>query len=173
VKLASLEAIVASLNGGGVRYLIAGGLAVNAHGHLRFTHDVDLIIQLRPENVAPAFRALASLGYQPRVPVTAQQFADDAQRQRWIREKGMMVLNFHSDRHRETPVDVFVTEPFDFDSEYEATPRLEMAPGLFARFVSIPTLIAMKQAANRPVDEDDVRHLRWIMEEKARGKRDT
>lgn len=84
-----------------------------------------------------------------------------------------MVLNFHSDRHRETPVDVFVTEPFDFDVEYEAAPKQEMAPGLFVRFVSLPTLIAMKQAANRPVDEDDLQHLRWIMEEKARGKRDT
>lgn len=173
MKLASLEAIVAALNSGNVRYLIAGGLAVNAHGHLRFTQDVDLVVQLRPDNIVPAFSALASLGYQPRVPVTAQQFGDAGQRQRWMREKGMMVLNFHSDRHRETPVDMFVTEPFDFDGEYEAAPRQEMAPGLFARFVSIPTLIVMKQAANRPVDEDDIQHLRWIMEEKARGKRDT
>lgn len=173
MKLASLEALVGALNSGNVRYLIAGGLAVNAHGYLRFTQDVDLVVQLRPDNVVPAFRALASLGYQPRVPVTAQQFGDAEQRQRWIREKGMMVLNFHSDRHRETPVDVFVTEPFDFDSEYEAAPRQEMASGLFARFVPIPALIVMKQAANRPVDEDDIKHLRWIMEEKTRGKRDT
>jgi hypothetical protein len=28
------------------------------------------------------------------------------------------VLNFWCDRHRDTPVDVFVTEPFNFDEEY-------------------------------------------------------
>jgi len=168
VKLTSFEALVAAFENAGVRYLVAGGLAVNAYGYLRFTHDVDLVIQLNPGNIIPAFRALASLGYQPRVPVTAEQFADESQRRQWIAEKGMTVLNFHSDRHRETPLDVFVTEPFDFDREYGAAPKQELKPGLFVRFVSIPTLIAMKEVANRPIDEDDIQHLRWIMEEKKR-----
>jgi hypothetical protein len=113
MKLASFEAVVTALEGAGVRYLVAGGLAVNAHGYLRFTHDVDLVIQLRPDNIIPAFLALASLGYQPRVPVTAEQFADETQRRQWISEKGMLVLNFHSDRHRETPLAVFVSDPDD------------------------------------------------------------
>ena len=173
MKLASFEAIVRAFEEAGVRYLVAGGLAVNAHGHLRFTHDIDLVIQLSPRNVVSAFRALASLGYQPRVPVTAEQFANEAVRRQWIVEKGMMVLNFHSDRHRETPIDVFVTEPFDFDSEYQAAPNQEFGPGLFVRFVSIPTLIAMKNVANRPIDGDDIQHLRWIMEEKLRDQSDS
>jgi len=71
MKLASLEAIVHALNEVDVRYLVAGGLAVNAYGYLRLTHDVDLVIQLKPGNVIPAFAALASLGYRPMVPVTA------------------------------------------------------------------------------------------------------
>jgi hypothetical protein len=36
----------------------------------------------------------------------------------WVRDKGMQVLQFWSDAHRETSVDVFVTEPFNFDAEY-------------------------------------------------------
>ena len=168
MKLASFEAVVRALQNAGVRYLVAGGLAVNAHGYLRFTHDVDLVIQLRPDNIIPAFGALASLGYQPRVPVTAVQFADDAQRRQWVSEKGMMVLNFHSETHRETPLDVFVSEPFDFDREYDAVPQQDLAPGLCVRFVSIPVLIAMKEAAGRPRDTDDIQHLRWIMEEGSR-----
>jgi len=67
-------------------------------------------------------------------------------------------------------VDVFVTEPFDFDSEYEAAMQGELAPGLTVRFVSISTLIAMKQLANRPRDLDDIEHLRMIMEEKRRNE---
>ena len=34
-----------------MRYLVAGGLAVNAHGFLRFTKDVDLVIELVPDNI--------------------------------------------------------------------------------------------------------------------------
>ncbi|MEK6610330.1 MAG: hypothetical protein AABZ35_05370, partial [Gemmatimonadota bacterium] len=100
MKLASVEAVVRALNGADVPFIVVGGLAVNAHGYGRFTGDVDLVVQLRPEAIRRAFRALASLGYQPRVPVTADGFADPAQRARWIAEKGMTVLNFHSDRHR-------------------------------------------------------------------------
>jgi hypothetical protein len=81
----------------------------------------------------------------------------------------MQVLNFHSDRHRPFTVDVFVSEPFDFDAEYQAAMRGELAPGLTVRFVTIPTLIAMKQLANRPRDLDDIEHLRLIMEDKRRG----
>ncbi len=37
----SVEAIVAALNENQVQYLIVGGLAVVAHGYVRFTADVD------------------------------------------------------------------------------------------------------------------------------------
>jgi hypothetical protein len=140
MKLAAFEAIVSALRDARVRYLVAGGIAVNAHGYVRLTYDVDLVIQLKPDNIRPAFKALADLGYRPTVPVTAEQFADPAQRARWIREKGMQVLNFHSDLHRPFTVDVFVSEPFDFDREYEAAMQGELAPGLTVRFVSIPAL---------------------------------
>ena len=46
MRLTSFEAIVRELSDAGVRYLIAGWLAVNAHGYLRFTKDADFVIQL-------------------------------------------------------------------------------------------------------------------------------
>lgn len=165
MRLQSFEAVVGALNEGGVRYLIAGGLAVNAHGYLRFTHDVDLIIQFIPENVASAFQALTALGYHPIVPVDAREFADIEIREKWIREKGMTVLSFHSEIHREMPVDVFVDIPFDFDVEFDRSLQGDVLPGLPARFVSIETLIDMKRAADRPRDHDDIKHLQWILEE--------
>jgi hypothetical protein len=171
VKLASLEAIVAALNSEKVRYLVAGGLAVNAHGYIRYTQDVDLVIALDAANIVLAFRALATLGYKPLVPITAEQFANAELRGQWIRDKGMKVLNFFSDLHRETNIDLFVAEPFDFEREYANALQGELAPALAVRFVSLPALIAMKEQAGRPRDLDDVQHLRWIAEEHSRNER--
>ncbi len=148
-----------SLNRGGVRYLVAGGLAVNAHGVLRFTADMDLVVQLEPENIRKAFAVLASLGYQPIIPVTAGAFADRKTRQKWVEEKGMRVLEFYSDAHKETCVDVFAEEPFVFDDEY---PRA-LVKGMGeeeVRFVSLESLLKMKKAAGRPKDMADIDDLR-------------
>ena len=76
MKLASFEAIVRALENAGVRYLVADGLAVNAHGYLRFTKDVDFVMQLIPDNIERAFAAFGALGYRPTVPITAEQFAE-------------------------------------------------------------------------------------------------
>lgn len=165
MKIASLEALARALEQAGVRYLIAGGLAVNAHGYLRLTYDVDIVVQLDRANVLAAFQALASLGYRPAIPVTAEQFADPQTRRQWVEQRRMQVLNFFSDRFRETSVDVFASEPFDFEKEQSAALSGEIAPGLRVRFVSIPTLIAMKEVANRPHDRDDIEHLRLLLDE--------
>ena len=82
----------------------------------------------------------------------------------------MTVLGFFSDAHRETPVDVFVQVPFDFELEYTNALQGEVLPGLQTRFVSIDTLIKMKEAANRPRDRDDIQHLRWIVEDENRDE---
>lgn len=160
MKLASFEALVEALKAAGVRYLVAGGLAVGAHGHVRFTKDVDLVVQLIPANIERAFAALASLGYRPSVPITSDQFANRALRESWIRDKGMQVLNFWSDAHRETPVDVFVTEPFDFDAEYGRALVKQLYGSIDVRFVSVSTLIGMKELAGRMQDRIDIENLR-------------
>lgn len=164
MRLSAFEAVAVALRDAEVRYLVAGGLAVNAHGYLRYTADIDLVIALDADNIRATFAALAAVGYRPNVPITAEQFADAGQRQRWREEKGMQVLNFFSDRHPETSVDIFVFEPFDLRAEYQAALIGDLLPGLPVRFVSIPTLIHMKEAAGRPRDQDDIQHLRWIVE---------
>ncbi len=166
MKLASFDALAGAFEQAGVRYLVAGGLAVNAHGYLRFTKDVDLVVQLVPEIIEAAFKALSGLGYRPMVPITSTQFADRELRASWVRDKGMQVLQFWSDQHRETPVDVFVTEPFPFDQEYQNALVKPLYGNIPVRFVSIPTLIHMKQAAARPQDMIDIDHLRMRLEDR-------
>ena len=162
MRVASVEAVARALNDANVPYIIVGGLAVNAHGYGRLTEDLDLVLKLTPEHVRAAFGALKSLGYEPRLPVTAEGFSDSAVRARWITEKGMMVLNFYSDRHRETPVDVFASEPFDFDDEYRQALVEEVAPRVPVRVVRLQTLLRLKREAGRPQDIADVAELRLL-----------
>ena len=94
MKLTSFTVVVAALEDAGVRYLVAGGLAVNAHGYLRFTKDVDIVVQLVPENIERAFAALTTAGYHPSVPIAAAQFANAEMRSGWIRDKNMRCCSF-------------------------------------------------------------------------------
>jgi hypothetical protein len=151
------------LHGGGVRFLVAGGLAVNAHGLLRFTADVDIVIQLVPENIHKTFAALSTIGYCPIVPVTPEGFADTRTRQGWIADKGMRVLQFRSDEHKTVAVDVFVDEPFPFDEEYAKSLSKPLTKDVTVHFVSLETLIRMKSEAGRPQDLADIDALRQRM----------
>lgn len=168
MKLASIITIVQALENAGVRFLVAGGVAVNLHGYARLTHDLDLVIELSPENARTAMRALAALGYRPQVPVAIEAFADPEQRREWIERKHMEVFSLASDEHPWTSVDVFVTEPFAFDDEYRRADRYAIDNGLEIRAVTPDTLIAMKRVADRERDRDDIVHLQWIIEERRR-----
>jgi hypothetical protein len=165
VKIASLVAIASALGDADVRYLIVGGLAVAAHGYGRVTFDLDLVLQMQPENLRRAMAALESLGYRPTAPVPVTQFTDETTRQSWIRDKNMVVFQMQSPGHAETPIDLFVTEPFDFDQEYETALIGELEPGLSTRFVAIDALIRMKEAAGRDKDREDVRQLRLLQQD--------
>ena len=167
MKVASFESLVKALDAAQVRYLVAGGLAVNVHGYLRFTKDIDFVVQLSTANAEKAFATMLAIGYRPSVPVTAAQFSDRATREGWIRDKGMQVLQFWSDEHRDTPVDVFVAEPFPFEEEY-ARALIRPLGAIPVRFVSIPTLIKMKEAAGRKQDLLDIEYLRERLKENGR-----
>jgi hypothetical protein len=165
LKLASIEAIASVLHDAKARYLVAGGLAVAAHGFGRVTFDVDLVVQLQPDNLQRALRALESLGYHPAAPVTSAQFADVTMREAWVREKSLVVLQLISEQHRDTPIDLFAAEPFDFDQEYRQALLGEVFPGVQMRFVSLDTLIRMKEVAGREKDREDIRQLKLIKED--------
>ncbi len=48
-----------------VDYLLIGGMAVQVHGHVRTTQDVDVLPEPDPENLARLAEALCALGARP------------------------------------------------------------------------------------------------------------
>ena len=165
MKLKTVELIFKALNDHGVRYLVAGGLAVVAHGYLRFTADIDLILELEEGNLQAAMRVFRSLGYRPRAPVALDDFADPEKRKTWVRDKRMTVFSLWSPDHPVTEVDLFVEEPLPFGKAYKRSLPFRVAEGIEATVIGFDDLIALKRQAGRTRDLDDIEKLRLIREE--------
>ena len=162
----SVEAIFGALNGCGARYLVVGGLAVVAHGYVRLTADIDLVLDPDPAALRRAIGALAAHGYRPRAPGEFADFADPAKRRLWAREKGLTVFSVFSPGHRATEVDLFLETPFDFERAYARAARFQLSDGVEGTFVGLEDLIEMKRAAARPQDLEDVESLRSLRDSK-------
>jgi hypothetical protein len=155
----SIETIVDTLNRAQVRYLVVGGLAVVAHGFVRFTADIDLVLDPDPAAMRRAIEALSGLGYRPRAPVPFAEFADPEKRRTWMRDKQLTVFSVFSSQHPATEIDLFMEAPFDFDRAYADADHFQVANGVEATFVGLADLIAMKRKAGRPQDLQDVAEL--------------
>lgn len=161
-----IERLFAALDQAGVRTIIVGGLAVNLHGHLRMTIDVDLVVDLADEPARRAVETLVRLGYRPSVPVDPFTFADAATRKSWLDRRQMLVLSwFHPDDPLSV-VDLFTESPLPFETLWsKATPLA--AEREFVRVAAVGDLIRIKRAAGRPRDLEDARALEEIERERS------
>jgi hypothetical protein len=153
--------LFAALNEGGVRYVAVGGLATVLHGYARLTADVDLMVDLEPAEAERAMRVLSATGLKPRAPVLAEQFADEAMRGAWVRDKGMRVFSMWDPTQPMREVDVFVEHPIDFARMYERSVAVPVAD-TFVRIAAIDDLIALKRIAGRAQDQVDIEALMAI-----------
>lgn len=155
------DRIFRALNESGCRYVIVGGLAAVLHGVNRLTHDVDLVVELKPESARSAIRAMEQLGYRPRVPVRAEGFADSGQRESWIQEKGMQVFSMWDSSNELPTIDLFVEYPMDFE-ELLASSEIVDLGGYEVRIASVEHLIEMKSRAGRDHDLEDIAALKRL-----------
>lgn len=157
------EEVFRELNKEGVKYVVAGGMAVNLHGVPRVTADLDLVIYLGPENVNKFSRAMETLGYKPKIPVKIEDFGVKKNREDWIKNKGMIVFSLWNKNIPYRIIDVFVKDPIDFKQLYRD--RVSISMGEFKiPVVSIDHLIKLKQMAGRKQDISDIIFLRRVKE---------
>ncbi len=164
MELSHLEQIFGALNEAKVRYLVVGGLAVIAHGYVRYTNDLDLVIDLDESNARKAMEVLKGLGYRAKVPVDPVEFSRPLTRLSWIRDKQMVVFQLVSERFVRAPIDVFVREPFDVGAELLVCEWLALGPTLKIPVVSRKQLLKMKNEASRPKDLLDIDYLEKLGE---------
>lgn len=160
-SLANYESILSALQRAGVRYVVAGGFAVNLHGFLRFTKDLDVLIDLAPANAALAMAVLDACGLKPRAPVPLCDFADADKRSEWAEQRHMLVFQLWHPSDPFCTVDIFIRNPIDFERLWT---RAVIAPfgNVECRIAGVEDLIAMKTLAGRPQDLRDIEQLRRI-----------
>lgn len=156
--------LFAALNKVSVKYLVAGGIAVNLYGIQRSTADVDLVLRLDEENVRKFMRVVKDLDLRPKVPVPLEDLQDAHKREQWIRDKGWAVFSLYDPRNPFFLLDIFVKEPFDFVEVYGSRRVFEFEETTIP-VVPIAELIAMKEISDRPQDKADVFYLKKILEE--------
>jgi predicted nucleotidyltransferase len=172
VSTGSLSEIFRALDDADVRYLVVGGVAVVFHGHPRFTADLDLVLDLTPKNASSAIATLQRLGYRPRAPVPAEDFAKDEARARWREEKGLTVFSLWSPSHPGTEVDLFVEEPFDFEQAWSRRLDAVLDDGTTVHVVGMDDLRSLKETTGRPKDLDDIEKLDEIARAMLQGDDD-
>jgi hypothetical protein len=157
-----IEAAFRILGGGGLEYIVVGGVAARAHGSARLTNDLDVLYRRTPENIERLAATLAPhspylRGAPPGLPF------------RWDAETIRRGLNF-----------TLTTSFGDLDAlgeitgggGYEAlvndsTPILVF--GLSVRCLNLEPLIHVKRAAGRPKDLEAIAELEALKEERDRS----
>lgn len=59
---------------------MTGGLAVNLHGITRMTYDIDLLVDLKEENLRKLLNLLREWGFRPRPPVEVEDLFNEKKR---------------------------------------------------------------------------------------------
>jgi len=135
---------IQSLNGNHVRYLVIGGYAVALHGYPRYTKDIDIWIEMSPDNAARMVKALEQFGFGS----LGLQAAD------FLVPDQIIQLGYPPNR-----IDLITTPPgVDFETCYAS--RVEVViDDVTVNFIDLENLKKNKQAAGRLQDLADLQNL--------------
>jgi len=152
--------VLGELNRRKVRYLVAGGIAVNLYGVPRATADLDLLLQPGARNLEKFLGAMRRLGYRPRVPVTFEDITVE-NLERWKKEKNMKAFSFKNPRVPYEEVDLILDHPLDFGKAY-ARREVVRAGRITIPLVSLRDLMKLKEHSGRLQDLSDLEALRKV-----------
>jgi len=127
-----------------VRYLVVGGYAVALHGHPRYTKDIDIWIDLSPDNAANVVNALQQFGFGS-LGLQAADFLEPDQ-----------IVQFGNPPDR---IELFTTLPgVDFATCYPLRVQTEIDEVL-VNFIDLDNLKKNKKAVGRLQDLADLESL--------------
>ncbi len=141
-----IESLLKSLNAHAVEYVIIGASALPVHGYVRATEDLDIFIRPEEANARRLLDALRQFGYD-----VADLTVEDLLKFKVLFRQYVVAADLHP----------FV-EGSTFDQVWQHRVQGELG-GTPVTFASLEDLIRMKEAANRPKDQEDLRVLRELL----------
>lgn len=140
--------VIASLNDAGVDYVVVGGVAMNLHGLVRATEDLDVFVRPDPENIDRLRRALRAVWNDPSIEeITAEDLCGDYPAVRYGPPEGSFYLDI-------------LTRLGEATSFADLEVEVRDAQGVQARVATPGTLYRMKKNTVRPIDRADAAALR-------------
>ncbi len=137
----NLRQLLSALNEQAVRYVVVGGYAVGVHAQPRVTKDLDIFIDMSPENAQAVHTALAKFG----APLHNVQATD------FLIPTSILRIGV-------PPICVEIMQQIDgvsFDTAYLSSEEHLVDGDVPARYISAEHLILNKQTAGRLQDLAD------------------
>ena len=163
-KMAAMKIaeLLKSLSEARVDYVLVGGLAVQLHGYLRSTFDIDLVLAMNDENLTRFIGVARGFGMKPVIPVDIDALRDARQIEQWHRDKGMLAFALREPQAGGNVIDILVRPEITYERLLENAVEAELS-GSKVRIAGIADLLVMKRAANRPKDRLDIEALEKIL----------
>jgi hypothetical protein len=153
--------LLGALSESGVRYVLVGGIAIQLHGYMRATFDVDLVLAMDDANLSRFIDVAVRLGLKPSIPVPIDSLRNAAQIEQWHREKGMPAFALREPRVGGGIVDVLVRPAVPFE-QLHRNAVMGALSGRQVPIASVDDLLTMKRHANRDKDRLDIAALEKI-----------
>lgn len=141
--------LIKLLNAQLAEYIIIGGQALAAHGYVRATEDIDILINPTEKNIARVRAALEAFGFD-----TADASDEDFKTKKILFRQYWYDVDIHPDAKGVKTAEAL---SHCIKGIYEGEPTY---------YASLEDLIKMKKAAGRPVDLEDIKILKEVKKQR-------
>ena len=152
------ESIFRHFNNAKIKYLVAGGVAVNLHGFVRFTGDLDILVLLEEKNLERLDQLMKKIGYIERIPVSVPELKDNKKVKKWLKEKNLKAYSFIPPKNSLLQIDIIIEESLKF-SQFDRKKIVKKIDNVNISVICLDDLIKMKKKANRDQDIFDLKSL--------------
>jgi hypothetical protein len=157
----NLPAFIESLTKANVDFVVVGGFAVQLHGFVRATIDLDLTLAMDDDNLSKFIAIAMQFGMTPVNPIPLESLRDSKQLDIWHKEKGMIAFALQSGQFQEMVVDVLIRPVISFENLKAGASTTQLFNSV-VQVAGIEDLMAMKRVANRLKDRLDIDALERI-----------
>lgn len=159
-----LREIILALADADVDFVIGGGVACVLQGVERFTMDLDIAINLTPENLKRFTAVMKEQRLTPRVPVPPEALLNPDAVKVMVEEKHALVFTFIDVNNPMRHVDVFLRDDLSYGVLNRHADKIDLS-GRSIKIVTRQKLLAIKEAIVplRDKDQLDIAALRRMI----------